>query len=124
MELQSRLSDGILLAPDRRLIKHGELQKVSRKELQPRYFALVSYKVTVFQFLQTKLPIFVFFLQMNDTLFVMIYNGSGGTVAKDLRINYELKLCDVVRIAPPEKEDYPFEFKVITVKRSFSLVGK
>ena len=41
VQLQNRLTQYVILKADRQLICEGELQKVCRKELQPRYFALV-----------------------------------------------------------------------------------
>ena len=43
LQLQSRLGDYFeLIRPGRDLIKEGELQKVSRKGVGPRYFILLS----------------------------------------------------------------------------------
>ena len=42
MQLQSRLGNCEIIKPGRCIIKEGELQKVSRKTLQPRYLILVS----------------------------------------------------------------------------------
>ena len=42
MNLQNRLPGTVVLKANRFLVKEGELMKVCRKELQPRYFALVS----------------------------------------------------------------------------------
>ena len=42
MQLQSRLSNCEIIKPGRIIIKEDELNKVSRKMLQPRYFILVS----------------------------------------------------------------------------------
>ena len=44
LQLQSRLGDYFeLIRPGRDLIKEGELQKVSRKGVGPRYFILLRY---------------------------------------------------------------------------------
>lgn len=43
LKLQSRLGNYVIIKPGRTFIKEGELQKLSRKEIQPRYFILVSY---------------------------------------------------------------------------------
>ena len=45
LQLQSRLGDYFeLIRPGRDLIKEGELQKVSRKGVGPRYFILLRYR--------------------------------------------------------------------------------
>lgn len=41
MRLQSRLGNCEIIKPGRYIIKEGELDKVSRKIVQPRYFILV-----------------------------------------------------------------------------------
>lgn len=41
MRLQSRLGNWEIIKPGRYIVKEGELDKVSRKTLQPRYFILV-----------------------------------------------------------------------------------
>ncbi|ODM99815.1 FYVE, RhoGEF and PH domain-containing protein 6 [Orchesella cincta] len=100
LHLQSRLTTGtIILKSDRQLIKEGELQKVCRKVLQPRFFAL-----------------------MNDCLFCFNYNAPAGS-PKDLKLRYELPLAGM-RVSLSSNEDYQFEFSVISVARSFNLVAK
>lgn len=43
LQLQSRIGDYFeLIKPGRDLIKEGELQKISRKGISPRYFILLS----------------------------------------------------------------------------------
>ena len=42
LRLQSRLGDMELIKPGRELLKEGELQKISRKGVGPRYFILLS----------------------------------------------------------------------------------
>ncbi|CAL8093031.1 unnamed protein product [Orchesella dallaii] len=100
LHLQSRLTTGtIILKSDRQLIKEGELQKVCRKVLQPRFFAL-----------------------MNDCLFCFTYNAPAGS-PKDLKLRYELPLAGM-RVSLSSNEDYQNEFSVISVARSFNLVAK
>jgi FYVE/RhoGEF/PH domain-containing protein 5/6 len=41
LHLQNRLTGAIIMKSDRQLLKEGELVKVCRKDLQPRFFALV-----------------------------------------------------------------------------------
>jgi hypothetical protein len=41
MHLQNRLAASVIMKADRQLMKEGELLKVCRKELKPRFFALV-----------------------------------------------------------------------------------
>ena len=42
LKLQSRLGDWEFIRPGRDLVKEGELQKISRKGVTSRYFALLS----------------------------------------------------------------------------------
>jgi hypothetical protein len=42
LKLQSRLGDWEFIRPGRELLKEGELQKISRKGVGPRYFVLLS----------------------------------------------------------------------------------
>ncbi|CAG7827887.1 unnamed protein product, partial [Allacma fusca] len=101
INLQNRLPNTIVLRTNRFLIKEGELLKVCRKELQPRYFAL-----------------------MTDCLLCMTYNASTGAPnMKDLKLRYELPLTGM-RISTPPSEDYLNEFSVISNTRSFNLVAK
>ncbi|CAG7726824.1 unnamed protein product [Allacma fusca] len=100
INLQNRLPNTIVLRTNRFLIKESELLKVCRKELQPRYFAL-----------------------MTDYLLCMTYNASiGAPNMKDLKLRYELPLTGM-RISTPS-EDYLNEFSVISNTRNFNLVAK
>ena len=71
LQLQSRLGDYFeLIRPGRDLIKEGELQKVSRKGVGPRYFILLS-----------------------DCLLYTSYSGSwSGSDTTSLRVSYQIPL--------------------------------
>ena len=42
LRLQARVGDYELIQPSRELVKEGELMKISRNEIVPRYFILLS----------------------------------------------------------------------------------
>lgn len=80
LQLQSRLGDYFeLIRPGRDLIKEGELQKVSRKGVGPRYFILLS-----------------------DCLLYTSYSGSwSGTDTTSLRVSYQIPLSTLCVRLPP-----------------------
>lgn len=123
LHLQNRLTGSIIMKSDRQLLKEGELVKVCRKDLQPRFFALVSLLKDFARFLEIKCE----FFQMNDCLMCMSYNynvgASGGGSSKDLKLRHELPLTGM-RICLSPSEDYQNEFSVISTARSFNLVAK
>nr|KAI8733020.1 FYVE; RhoGEF and PH domain-containing protein 6-like isoform X3 [Biomphalaria glabrata] len=80
-----------VIQPGRVLIKKGELQKLSRKEMQPRMFIL-----------------------FND---VLLHTTAAATGYK---INNILPLTGM-RVSSPKLEVYKFEFNIICVQRSFTL---
>ncbi|BFZ10698.1 hypothetical protein BsWGS_13737 [Bradybaena similaris] len=80
-----------VIQPGRVLIKQGELQKLSRREMQPRMFFLFS-----------------------DVLLYTTPTSTG------FKINNVLPLTGM-KINSPKLEDYKFEFNIISVQRSFTL---
>lgn len=84
-----------LIRPGRYLLKEGELQKLCRKGMQPRYYILLSDVLLYTNF---------------------ITSGPGGA----LRLNYELPL-EGMRVETPKAEDFKNEFSVISTSRSFTL---
>ncbi|XP_060844397.1 FYVE, RhoGEF and PH domain-containing protein 6-like isoform X2 [Rhopalosiphum padi] len=96
LQLQSLLGSYIIIKPGRELIKEGELYKLSRKDMQLRYFIL-----------------------LNDCL---LYTSYYGTVA-GLKINYELPLSGM-KVFLPITDNCLNEFSIITITRSFSLRAK
>ncbi|XP_077495973.1 uncharacterized protein LOC144106898 isoform X2 [Amblyomma americanum] len=93
MSLQNRISNRYeVLKPGRTFLKEGELMKVSRKEMQPRYFVLFS-----------------------DSLLYLLPTPQGF-----YRVNYELPLSGMKVTVRPQ-QDYQNEFSVYTMKRSFIL---
>lgn len=93
MLLQNKISNRYeVLKPGRTFLKEGELMKVSRKEMQPRYFVLFS-----------------------DSLLYLVPTPQGL-----FRVNYELSLSGMKVMVPPQ-QDYQNEFSVYTTKRSFIL---
>lgn len=84
-----------LVRPGRYLLKEGELMKLCRRGMQPRYFILLS-----------------------DVLLYTSPMTSGPHGA--LRLNYELPL-EGMRVDTPKAEDFKNEFSVISTSRSFTL---
>lgn len=84
-----------LLRPGRHLLKEGELLKLCRREMQPRYFILLT----------------------DVLLYTSFASGSPGGA---LRLNYELPL-EGMRVETPRAEDFENEFSVISTSRSFTL---
>ena len=80
LQLQSRIGDYFeLIKPGRDLIKEGELQKISRKGISPRYFILLS-----------------------DYLLYTTYSGSwSGSDTTSLRVSYQIPLSTLTVKLPP-----------------------
>ncbi|XP_064114383.1 FYVE, RhoGEF and PH domain-containing protein 6-like [Macrobrachium nipponense] len=87
-----------LVRPGRSLLKEGELLKLCRRGMQPRYYILLSDVLLYTSF---------------------ITSGPGGA----LRVNYELPL-EGMRVETPKAEDFKNEFSVISTSRSFTLQAK
>lgn len=98
LQLQSRLGNYEIIKPGRMFLKDGELSKLSRKGMQPRYFIL-----------------------LNDCLLYTSYYGS--VQSSGLKVNYELPLSNM-KVSIPQAEDYHNEFSIISVKRSFTLSAR
>ncbi|KAG8179812.1 hypothetical protein JTE90_025979 [Oedothorax gibbosus] len=84
-----------IIKPGRLFIKEGELMKLSRKGMQPRWFVL-----------------------FNDLLLYLTPVQQGL-----YRINHELPLTGM-RVAIPVQQDYQNEFSIISVTRSFTLAAR
>ncbi|XP_050529267.1 FYVE, RhoGEF and PH domain-containing protein 6-like isoform X2 [Daktulosphaira vitifoliae] len=93
LQIQSQLGNYVIIKPGRELIKDGELYKLSRKDMQLRYFIL-----------------------LNDCF---LYTSYYGTVS-GLKINYELPLSGM-KVFIPLTDDHYNEFNIITITRSFTL---
>ncbi|XP_040566284.1 uncharacterized protein [Lepeophtheirus salmonis] len=95
LKLQSRLGDQELIRPGRELIKEGELQKISRKGIGPRYFILLS-----------------------DVLLYATYSSGNRSDSSGLRVSYSIPLNTLsVRVLP----HYETEFSVSSPVRSCTL---
>jgi len=97
LHLQSRLGDFELIKPGRELIKEGELQKISRKELVPRYFILLS-----------------------DCLLYTTYHGTWVDDSTSLRVSYVIML-NQLRITVPQSEAFQTEFSITSNVRSVTV---
>ncbi|XP_042237454.1 FYVE, RhoGEF and PH domain-containing protein 6-like [Homarus americanus] len=84
-----------LVRPGRYLLKEGELLKLCRREMQPRYFILLSDVLLYTSF---------------------VTSGPGGA----LRLNCELTL-EGMKVDTPTAEEFKNEFSVISTSRSFTL---
>ncbi|KAF8783031.1 FYVE like protein [Argiope bruennichi] len=84
-----------IIKPGRLFVKEGELMKLSRKGMQPRWFVL-----------------------FNDLLLYLTPVQHGL-----YRINHELPLTGM-KVAIPIQQDYQNEFSIISVTRSFTLAAR
>ncbi|GFT90680.1 FYVE, RhoGEF and PH domain-containing protein 6 [Nephila pilipes] len=84
-----------IIKPGRLFVKEGELMKLSRKGMQPRWFVL-----------------------FNDLLLYLTPVQHGL-----YRINHELSLAGM-KVAIPIQQDYQNEFSIISVTRSFTLAAR
>jgi len=98
LQLQSRVSNCEIVKPGRIIIKEGELNKVSRKMLQPRYFIL-----------------------FNDSLIYTSYVGSP-SVSSGLKLHHELPLLRM-EVRLPAAANSDTDFNVISTARSFTLAA-
>ena len=101
LHLQSRLSDFDLIRPGRELVKEGELQKISRKEVVPRYFILLS-----------------------DCLLYTSYYGAWVDGNTALRVSYNIPLSQLRVVSGQHADTLTHEFTVISNVRSFSVIAR
>ena len=98
LRLQSRLTDFELIKPGRDLLKEGELQKISRKGVGPRYFILLS-----------------------DCLLYTTYQGAwSGDHVPNLKVSYNIML-NQLHVHVPQAEDFQCEFSITSNVRSCTL---
>lgn len=102
LSLQRRLylSDGRqpeLIKPGREVLRQGELMKLCRRGMQPRYFVLLS-----------------------DGLLYTSYTSSGSTM---LRLNTELPL-EGMKVSKPIADDFSAELTIRATQRSFTLSAR
>jgi len=97
LHLQSRLGEFELIKPGRELIKEGELQKISRKEVVPRYFILLS-----------------------DCLLYTSYHGTWLDDSTSLKVSYCIML-NQLRISVPQSEAFQNEFSITSNVRSVTV---
>ncbi|XP_013776366.1 uncharacterized protein LOC106461121 [Limulus polyphemus] len=83
-----------VIRPGRVFIKEGELMKLSRKIMQPRWFILFSDSL-------------LYMTKVQNNLY---------------RVNHELQLTGM-RVSIPIQQDYQNEFSIVSVTRSFSLAA-
>ena len=97
LKLQSRLGDWEFIRPGRDLLKEGELQKINRKGVTSRYFALLS-----------------------DSLLYCSYQGSWAGENTGLKVGYTIPL-NQLQVQVPTAEDYQNEFSITSNVRSCTL---
>merc|ERR1719410_1131962 len=100
LKLQSRLGDWEFIRPGRELLKEGELQKISRKGVGPRYFILLS-----------------------DCLLYTTYHGSWAGDSTSLKVSYTIPL-NQLHVHVPTAEDFQNEFSITSNVRSCTLRAK
>jgi len=97
LNLQSRVGDFELIQPGRELVKEGELMKISRSEVVPRYFILLT-----------------------DCLLYTHYQGPWAGETTRLRVTYCLKL-DQLSLSVPSNEEFQEEFSITSNIRSVTV---
>lgn len=99
LQLQSRLGDFELIRPGRELVREGELMKISRKEVVPRYFILLS-----------------------DCLLYCSHFGAGAWVDDNsgLRVSYVIML-NHLKVIVPTAETFQTEFSITSNVRSVTV---
>ena len=100
LKLQSRLGDWEFIRPGRELLKEGELQKISRKGVGPRYFILLS-----------------------DCLLYTTYHGSWAGDSTSLKVSYTIPL-NQLHVHVPTAEDFQNEFSITSNVRSCTLKAR
>merc|ERR1719410_1778743 len=100
LKLQSRLGDWEFIRPGRDLVKEGELQKISRKGVTSRYFALLS-----------------------DCLLYCSYQGSWAGDSTSLKVGYTIPL-NQLHVHVPTAEDFQNEFSITSNVRSCTLKAR
>ena len=100
LKLQSRLGDWEFIRPGRELLKEGELQKISRKGVGPRFFVLLS-----------------------DCLLYTTYHGSWAGDSTSLKVSYTIPL-NQLHVHVPTAEDFQNEFSITSNVRSCTLKAR
>ena len=99
LHLQSRLGDFELIRPGRELVREGEVMKISRKEVVPRYFILLT-----------------------DCLLYCSHYGAGAWLDENsgLRVGYVLML-NHMKVIVPTAETFQAEFSIPSNVRSVTV---
>ena len=97
LHLQSRLGNFELIKPGRKLLKEGELDKMSKKNVAIRYMILLS----------------------DCLLYTYWVDDNTG-----LRVGYTIPIGDLQVRGPPPDHPYPTEFFITSSVRSFILRAK
>jgi len=99
LKLQSRIGDFELIQAGREVLKEGEMNKISRDEVVPRYFIL-----------------------LNDCFLYTHYAGGGTGESARLRVAQCIHL-NQLNLQIPQAEQYPREFSVISNAKSFTVMA-
>ena len=97
LKLQARVGDYELIRPGRELLKEGEMMKISRSEVVPRYFILLS-----------------------DSLLYTHYQGPWAGEGTRLKVSYCLRL-DQLSLSVPSNEEFQEEFSITSNIRSVTV---
>ena len=102
LHLQSRLGNFELIKAGRKLLKEGELEKISRMNVAIRYMILLS-----------------------DCLLYTYYSVDAWVDDNtSLRVGYTIPIADLQVQGPPPDHPYPTEFFITSSVRSFILRAK
>ena len=102
IHLQSRLGNFELIKAGRKLLKEGELDKMSKKNVAVRYMILLS-----------------------DCLLYTYYSVDAWVDDNtSLRVGYTIPIGDLQVRGPPPDHPYPTEFFITSSVRSFILRAK
>ena len=101
LHLQSRLHNFELIKAGRKLLKEGELHKISRNTVAIRYIILLS-----------------------DCLLYTTYVGAWVDQNTGLRVGYTIPIGDLQVRGPSSEHPYPEEFFITSSVRSFIIRAK
>ena len=101
LRLQSRLGKQDLVRPGRDLVKEGQLEKISRKEIVSRYFVLLS-----------------------DSLLYCYFSGPWVDQNTGLRVGYDIPIKGIRVMGPAPEDPHQQEFSVTNSVRSFIVRAK
>ena len=112
LRLQARVGDYELIQPSRELVKEGELMKISRNEIVPRYFILLS-DCLLYTHYQVK------DLKQRSN-YSNVTQGPWAGETTRLKVTYCLNL-NQLSLSVPSNEEFQEEFSITSNVRSFTV---